>query len=122
MSGPADARSDRRQHIRVNANLRLSVRTAGDLEFFDAQMQNISEGGLMFTTNAELPVGREIELEMMLPTTLRIVRLKGKVVWNRKTETVEGTNYEAGIRIVEINEMNFKDIKEAIEQLTRGGN
>lgn len=110
---------EKRKHIRVNANLKLSVRAVGELEYNEAQMTNISEGGLMFTTGQELPVGKEIELEVTLPTTLRIVRLKGKTIWNRLTESLHGNAYDAGISITEIGEMDRKDIVEAIQQLNQ---
>lgn len=117
MAGPTEGRVEKRKHMRVNANLKLNVRAVGMLEFSEAKMNNISEGGLMFTTGQELPVGKEIELEVMLPTTLRIIRLKGRVVWNRKTESLEETNYDAGISITEINDIDLQDIREAIAKL-----
>jgi len=117
MAEATEGRIERRKHMRVNATLKLNVRAVGTLEFYEAATANISEGGLMFTTSQELPVGKEIELELMLPTTLRIVRLRGRVVWNRKTESLQETTYDAGISITQVNEMDLKDIRDAIIQL-----
>jgi len=64
----------------------------------EAKVNNISSGGLCFTSESKIKVGEEIELAVDLDT-VEDVRILVKVVWVKKEES--GGKYIIGVQITE---------------------
>ncbi len=62
-------------------------------------MLNVSEGGMLFLTDRNLPIGTLLDLNFTLPGASRAIAASGRVV--RVEETGDG-QFEAGIRIIDI--------------------
>lgn len=59
-------------------------------------LRNISEGGLAFVSQREVPVGATIDIN--IPVRDPEVSIKGEVVWCRPGE---GTHFEVGVRFLD---------------------
>jgi len=73
--------SERRQHERRPVALKVSYRSRGDLQRDLAT--DLSPGGLYVRTSKPLPIGTEVELEVLIDEGDSPIRVHGKVVWVR---------------------------------------
>jgi Tfp pilus assembly protein PilZ len=97
------ALDEERSFPRVSAACGLSWRPIDREEGLDkladrneAVMNNISGGGISFTSDEKIPVGRMLALEVELPGFPTAVISMGKVVWCRPAEDEPG-RFEAGV-------------------------
>ena len=89
---------NRRSYKRIDASLngKFCVVAA---EYHSMTTVNISEGGLLFLVDFDLPVGSLIDVQLPLPGLGRVISTSGRVV---RVEERPGGRYEAAIRIIEI--------------------
>ncbi len=71
----------RRAHDR--APLEVEVTVESDHNFYNGFSENVSEGGIFVATHVPLPIGRTIEVELMLPAARRTLRAACVVCWIR---------------------------------------
>lgn len=109
---------ERRNFVRVRADMVLNFRIfctmeTESTEIENAEIQNISEGGLMFVSNQSLVLGQNIEVRLSVPNSPEPLQFEGRVVWNRRT-TGKKITYNSGIEIIEIAPEARKKLKEAL--------
>ena len=76
-----------REHDRMPYTVQAEFRTASS--FLVAYSVNLSRGGLFLETDADIPTGALITVDLDIPTAGRI-GLNGVVSWRRGVEPVEG--------------------------------
>ncbi len=74
----------RREHRRVRLALQVSYRSKGS--FLVSYSVDLSQGGLFIETTSPRPVGTELELWLAIPGVDQDVRIKGAVVWIRRSQ------------------------------------
>ena len=89
---------DRRSYKRIDAALggKFCVLAA---EYRSLTTVNLSERGLLFLVDQNLPVGSLIDINLMLPESNHEIAISGRVV---RVEEKESGEFEAAIRIVDI--------------------
>jgi len=106
------------EHIAVDVRLiSLSDIPAEGLEFMsEAEMENISEGGVLFDTNHELPEGTFIELGFHFEEMKTPLFIKGKVVRSIRKES----HFETGVKFlsysIEDKELMMRHLAKAINK------
>ena len=91
---------ERRRFIRVDVPLKVTVRyNDRDLE---GVTRNVSPIGLRFEIGGELKVPDKLDLSLYLPSIKDPIKLKGIVVWQKKTSLEDKAPYDVGVEIVEI--------------------
>lgn len=76
-----------REHDRMPYSVHAEFRTASS--FLVAYSVNLSRGGMFLETDADIPTGALVTVDLAIPST-GIVSLNGVVTWRRTTEPVEG--------------------------------
>ncbi|MFH1622588.1 MAG: PilZ domain-containing protein [Candidatus Omnitrophota bacterium] len=77
--------TEKRRSARINKNFVVSYRIYGDPDNIDiSQTKNISEGGIMLTTNRAFDIGTILAIEIRLPFIPNPIRLLGKVLESRE--------------------------------------
>lgn len=106
---------DRRKFIRVKADLLTNFRVFCTLEEIkDAELQNISEGGLMFTSNQSLSNGQPLEVKLSVPVLSGMIEFEGTVVWNERTEN--RVSYNTGVAVSNITPEEQEKLKRLTEK------
>jgi uncharacterized protein (TIGR02266 family) len=95
---------ERRQDSRVDEEDRVSVELISDIQlppgkkFFNALTKDISPGGARIMTNAVLPVGTPVSLEIVLSGRRKLIHATGKIRWSR--DVYEEKLFEMGVEFV----------------------
>lgn len=84
-SEPREPGQERRRAPRFSIGETLDVYfwAETDVRYGDGELKDISDGGLRFVSEAELPIGSTLELKIHLPRAFRVkesLSLKAKVV------------------------------------------
>ena len=107
---------DRRRFIRVRATLVTNFRVFCVLEEIDnPQLQNISQGGLMFTSNQSLTIGQALEIKLTVPALEETIEFGGRVIWNDRTE--RKISYNTGVAIADIEPEDQEKLKQLVEKV-----
>jgi hypothetical protein len=114
--------SEKRIYKRINEKVHLTYRVihvgAGQLylpkDRGAGESQDISEGGLLFTTKDPLPLGTRLELELRFDDVKYVLYPKAKVV--RLEEFDDGAFYLVGI---EFNQLFENDKALIIEHISK---
>lgn len=69
-----------REHVRYPVDLKVDYSTRD--AFVSNCVTNLSRGGLFIKSERPLPVGAEVDLTLTLPGPDRLMRARGRVVWN----------------------------------------
>jgi c-di-GMP-binding flagellar brake protein YcgR len=106
---------EKRQFVRLSKTVGVKWSEAqagqGEEQVQDMTM-DISEGGICLIEYETLPVGKELNLEMELPTGKTIFS-KGRVAWIREFEIIGGRRekgYEVGIQFIDISSEDKEEI------------
>ncbi len=85
--------SERRQFIRIKKNyiIRFYVKSNPSLKFEMSQIENISKGGICFTSTMIFQAGEVIAVELRAPYVVNTIFLEGKILSSR--EIVKGIVY-----------------------------
>lgn len=117
LSRPSEViRLQRRKHFRVPVDIRVTWRMCTDSgkeekEFFSGTIENISSGGLLMSTDVEVPLGKELLLFFSLSDEADLKDLSAKVVRGEIIDKKKGELlYEYGIEFHQID----KRLHEAI--------
>jgi hypothetical protein len=109
---------ERRRFVRLEVPLEITV-FRGDHEE-KLTTKNISPMGFM------LRIGRELEENTLLPFSLKAcpdgspVGIKGKVIWQNRVSLEDGSPFEAGIDICDINDADKNEFLRCICDLLYG--
>ena len=69
-----------REHVRYPVDLTVDYSTRD--AFVSNCVTNLSRGGLFIKSDNPLPVGAEVDLTLTLPGVDRLMRTRGRVIWN----------------------------------------
>lgn len=95
----ADRRKFKRRYIQFAAHYRFNAEGVLS-DWKTSSVGNISAGGLFMIFGEDLHVGREIELELDIPDTGRIIKVKAVI--RRIKEVVPGAMVECGLEFVNL--------------------
>ncbi len=105
---------ERRKHPRINVNFIVSYRILDDEDTADlSQTKNISQGGMLLTTNRHFNSGTFIKMFIRVPLVQNKLMLIGKVTDSK--EVVKGLIYETRISFYNLEEEMEKVLKETVE-------
>ncbi|TGN14500.1 PilZ domain-containing protein [Leptospira ilyithenensis] len=115
---------ERRIYKRISEKVHITYRViqSGSDKMFlpkdkgEGETQDISEGGLLFSTKEPMPIGARLELELRFPDVRYVLYPRAKVV--RLEEFNEGEFYEVGL---EFNQLFENDKKLILEHIIRLG-
>jgi len=90
---------ERRRHPRINERFVVSYRLVKEANDVDmAQTKNLSQGGMLLTTNKKFGIGTSIALEIRLPFNPNPILLIGKVLESR--EVTKNLIYDTRIQFL----------------------
>ncbi|MFH1782679.1 MAG: PilZ domain-containing protein [Candidatus Omnitrophota bacterium] len=106
---------ERRQFLRVDRSFVVSY-TVVEVKSPKAditQTRNISEGGILFTTDKELAQGAMLDIKLKVPQAADYIDIKGEVVDSKKRGS--GMLCDTRVKFIEIKDKDLHFIKEVIE-------
>ena len=106
---------ERRQFIRIKKNyiVRFYDKTNPALKFEVSQVENVSKGGLCFTSTIRFDEGADLAIELRTPYVAETVYLEGHVLHSR--EAVKGLLYANRVKFHDISPKSA-DVLEKIEK------
>lgn len=111
---------DRRKYPRINWRFIVSYRVLEEADNVDiSQTKNLSQGGMLLTTNRPFPQGMRLALEIRLPFDPKPVTLIGKVVESR--EICKDLIYDTRLEFMVFDEANKKIIEQTIQHFLKKG-
>ena len=105
--------SEKRGHPRLNANFVVSYRIQKAPENYDlTQTKNVSQGGLMVTTNRKFDKDTFLAITIRFPFIMQRIEVTGQVVESR--EVVRNLIYETRVKFLDLDDDFFKKLGEFI--------
>jgi len=105
---------ERRKHPRINVNFIVSYRILDQEEDNDlSQTKNISQGGMLLTTNRHFDSGVMLKMFIRLPLVKDKLVLIGRVIESK--EVVKGIIYETRIVFFNLEEQVNKILKQTVD-------
>lgn len=95
------------------ANVQVQVEIKTEKEAKEALTANLSKGGTFLKLNPdEFSLGDKLQIILVHPTTKRKFTLQGKVVHLRKSDTIEGMEFEegVGIQFTDLSDLRNQDL------------
>jgi diguanylate cyclase (GGDEF)-like protein len=89
---------NRRSYSRIDAHLEGTYRALSE-ETHPLTTVNLSEGGILFLIDRNLPIGTLLRIELKVPQAQQDISLAGRVV---RVESTETGIYQIAVRILEI--------------------
>lgn len=106
---------ERRKHSRVDANFVVSYRIKEIPDNYDlSQTKNISQGGMLLTTNKEFGRGTYLAMTIRFPLVPHKIEVTGEVVDSK--EVVRDLIYETRIKFLDLDEEFFRKLGEFITE------
>ena len=98
---------ERRKYIRLKTPIPIIYTIADMGNIYRSVTKDISAEGLRFEANTkDLKESSNIEIKLEIYGANNPVHAKGKVVWKRRLSLEDGTPYDVGIELTEIEEDN----------------
>ncbi len=98
-----DIESERRAHRRTETNLVVSYRGKGiDSSYDISQSKNLSQGGMLLTTNRQFSGGALLTMTLRLPHMPDAIEVLGKVVMSK--EIVRDLIYDTHVQFARLDE------------------
>jgi len=96
---------ERRRYVRLNIPLEVSYSIPGrEAVRRKSITKDVSPNGARFAVEEELPKGTVLDINIKIPTSLKPIPIKARIVWSKK-ESGQGKNtYDAGFEFVQIPE------------------
>ncbi|MFH1641035.1 MAG: PilZ domain-containing protein [Candidatus Omnitrophota bacterium] len=114
-SGP-----ERRKHPRINGRFIVSYRIVKDYYDSDvSQTKNISQGGMLLTTNRQFEPETILALEIRLPFAQDSIKLTGKVLESR--EVTKDLIYDTRIIFIKIKNRQKKALNQTVDYYLKKG-
>ena len=106
---------ERRQYIRIKKNyiIRFCDKANPSLKFEVSQVENVSKGGLCFTSTIKFNEGDDLAIELRTPYVADTIYLEGHILHSR--ETVKGLLYANRLRFHDVSPESA-DVLEKIEK------
>ena len=106
---------ERRKSPRIEANFVVSYKIEEMPEGYDlSQTKNISQGGLLITTNRGFEKGSFLTINIRIPFVPQKIKLKGEVI--DSSERVRDLIYETRVKFIGLDEAFFKKLGEFIQK------
>lgn len=83
---------------------------------FLAYAENVSQGGLFFSSSHPLKVGDTFPVEFVLPDNVTTVACTCEVVWKKQYEVKEGISQGIGIKFLDLDEAKQRVIAAYVEE------
>ena len=110
--------SEKRRHHRINKNFVVSYRIYGDPDNIDiSQTRNISEGGIMLTTNRAFDRGTILAIEIRLPFIPNPIRLLGKILGSK--EIARDMIYETRLVFTYMDDQSESMVKNTVDYFSK---
>jgi len=110
--------SERRKYPRIEKNFVISYRVYGDTDNIDiSQTRNISEGGMLLTTNRLFDGGVVLAIEIRLPFLPDPIRLIGKVIDSR--EIARNLIYETRLLFTYVDDKSKVVVKDTVNYFSK---
>lgn len=114
-SGP-----ERRKHPRISGRFIVSYRIVKDFSNVDtAQTKNLSQGGMLLTTNRKFNPDTILALEIRLPFAQDSIRLTGKVLQSH--EVTKDLIYDTRIMFLKVKEKQKKVLVQTVDYYLKKG-
>jgi len=113
MSGYSGA--ERRRHSRMSANFIVSYRVRQVPDNYDlSQSKNVSQGGMMLTTNKKFENGTHLAMTIRFPFVSQKIRVLAEVV--DSNEIVRNLIYETRIKFLDLDEEFFRKMGDFVNK------
>jgi PilZ domain len=111
---------ERRKNERLNVNFVVSYRIKEAEENFDlSQTKNLSQGGMLLTTNKQFQQGTRLAMILRFPLVPQKIEVIGIVIDSK--EVVRDIIYETRIRFLNLDEEFFHKLGEFIREHLKNG-
>ena len=105
--------SDRRAYPRTEANLVVSYRAKGIGSDYDiSQSKNLSQGGMLLTTNRQFSPGDMLTMTLRLPYMPDAIEVVGTVVISK--EVVPDLIYDTHIRFASLDQRAHRQLSDFV--------
>ena len=106
---------ERRQFVRIKKNyiIRFCAKNNPALKFEVSQVENVSKGGLCFTSTIKFTEGDDLAIELRTPYVADTIYLEGNILHIQ--ETVKGLLYSNRLRFHDVSPESA-DVLEKIEK------
>lgn len=99
-----DKRDNRRRFIRFDLDTNIKFRFFDNIieESIKGKAKNLSAEGVCIVTEKDIPLDKDIELDISLPGKKRAIRVSGRIVWIHKIKSMNKElpdRHEAGIKL-----------------------
>ncbi|MBN3040479.1 MAG: PilZ domain-containing protein [Candidatus Omnitrophica bacterium] len=106
---------ERREHRRIDINFVVSYRIKEVSPDFDlSQTKNLSQGGMLLTTNKKFQKGLQLSMILRFPLIPQKIEITGVVIDSK--EVVRDIIYETRIRFIDVNREFFSKLGEFIKE------
>ena len=113
MRGKDPKNTDKRKHPRVEISFPVECTSVAEKNYFFTVSKNISQGGVKIFSDAFLPKGSKVKLNLNLIS--KVITSTAKVAWCNKERASD--RYSAGLEIVEINEENKQELAKLVSKI-----
>ncbi len=109
---------ERRKYPRVDANFVISYRIKEVPDYYDlVQSKNVSQGGMLITTNQYFEKGVILSLTIRFPFVPQKIEATGEVVDCK--EVVKNVLYDTRIKFIDLDMSIFEKIGEYVKNLLK---
>jgi hypothetical protein len=107
--------SEKRKHPRLSANFIISYRITQVPENYDlSQTKNVSQGGILLTTNKKFEKGLCLALTIRFPFISQRISVHGEVVESK--EVVRDLIYETRVKFLDLDTELFEKVGEFVKK------
>jgi c-di-GMP-binding flagellar brake protein YcgR len=107
---------EKRKYLRANANFVVSYRLKRTPDNYDlSQTKNISQGGMLLTTNKKFENGTQLAMTIRFPFVNQRMEVTGEVIDSK--EVVRGLIYETRISFMDLPSDFFQELGNFIQEL-----
>lgn len=104
---------EKRRYPRISKNFVVSYKIYGEADNVDiSQTKNVSEGGMLLTTNRLLESGTILAIEVRLPFISFPIKLLGKILDSK--EVAKNLIYETRLTFTYMDEQSKEFVKNAV--------
>lgn len=105
-------RKERRDHPRTAISLPAHFEIKESGSSYPSVTIDISRSGLLIRTLKEMPVGTTLDIEVLLPSELRLsrIRAEAEIIWKGVGAWEDWEGYEYGLKITYISDEDFAEL------------
>lgn len=106
---------DRREDTRVPFMV-VEIQGEHSNKIFLAQTENVSKGGLFFSSPKSMQVGDRVPIEFVLPDNKTTFRCMSEVMWKKTVDKSGFASEGVGIRFIDLDEEQKKIMNDWMEE------